>query len=172
MFRTRSISKAAAALFIAVITALGQTTAERVPPSAAELQEIRNYRLSTDKLEKYVAASKRLITLAKTHPEIRSVTEIESIANKIDDTIALMESKFPQAANAIQISGLTVREYFLTGISLLATTIAVALKKQGQMKERKVAAAVSPENLAFVEQNYDKIEKMIRDLSQMNSEKP
>lgn len=85
-------------------------------------------------------------------------------AKTLDDGAKVMESKYPEAAAAIQKAGMSVREFFLTSVTLMTTTLAVGLKKQGQ-KLDQLPGTVSPENLAFVEQNYPKIEKLLNGLS-------
>ena len=75
-----------------------------------------------------------------------------------------MESKSPAVAAAIQKAGMSVREYLLTSVTLMTARMVVGMKKQGQ-KLDQLPGTVSQENLAFVEQNYPKIEKLLNGLS-------
>lgn len=132
------------------------------------MQEMRNYRLSVDKLDRFAAASNSLMSLTKAHPEMRAAMGDQSGVKTLDESVARLQSKFPEAAGAIQKSGLTVRDYLLTSVSLMTATMALGMKKQGQLKQAPLG--VSPENLAFVEQNYEKVEKVMRTLSQANTQ--
>jgi hypothetical protein len=56
----------------------------------------------------------------------------------------------------------------MTG-TLMGATMAVGMKTQGQLKE--IPPSVSPENAAFVEQNYDKINASMTKLMSRQQER-
>ncbi len=145
----------------------GQTSpsaGKRTRPDTPDIVEMRNYRLSMDKVDKFAAASQSLVALSKSNPAMRSAMQSGTGAKTLDEGAKVMESKYPEAAAAIQKAGMSVREFFLTSVTLMTTTLAVGLKKQGQTLDQ-LPGTVSPENLAFVEQNYPKIEKLLNGLS-------
>ena len=148
-----------------VSSVYGQTSpsaSKRTRPDTPDMLEMRNYRLSMDKVDKFAAASQSLVALSKSNPAIR--TAIPGGAKNLDEGAKLMESQSPAVAAAIQKAGMSVREYLLTSITLLTTRMVVGMKKQGQ-KLDQLPGTVSPENVAFVEQNYPKIEKLLTGLS-------
>ena len=150
-----------------VSSVYGQTSpsaSKRTRPDTPDMLEMRNYRLSMDKVDKFAAASHSLMALSKSNPALKGSMRGGTGAKTMDEGAKLMESKYPEAAAAIQKSGMSVREFFLTSVTLMTTTMVAGMKKQGQ-KFDQLPATVSPENLAFVEQNYPKIEKLLNGLS-------
>lgn len=61
-------------------------------------------------------------------------------------------------------SGLSTREYVLVSLAFLNDVMIVGMKKQGMIKEYP-ANAITPENAAFVEQNFDKLKQVSEKLS-------
>lgn len=159
-------------LVLCVVSALGQNApaqTRRARADSPDLQEIRNYRLSMDKVDRYAAASENLMALSKKDPAIKSAMGRDAGVKTIDDSAKLMESKYPAAASAIQKAGLSVREYLVMTMTLVTTTMVAGMKKQGQPMSH-MPASVSPENLAFVEQNYPKIESLLKTISKSNEQ--
>lgn len=130
---------------------------------------MKNYRLSKDKLDKYEAASQNLMVLSKKDPSMKNAMSRDASAKTLDDSVKLMETKYPAAAAAIQKSGLSVHEYMIMTMALVTTTMAAGMKKSGQPLEH-LPASVSPENLAFVEQNYPRIEKMLKSMTETSEQ--
>lgn len=120
-----------------------------------------------DKVDKFAAASQSLMALSKSNPAMKADMQSGTGAKTMDEGAKLMESKYPEAAAAIRKSGMTVREYFLTSITLMTTAMVAGMKKQGQ-KLDQLPSTVSQENLSFVEQNYPKIEKLLSGLNRSN----
>src|SRR5205814_2926799 len=108
------------------VSAWGQSTPPQTRRSRADnpdLQEIKNYRLSMDKVDKFGAASQSLRTLAKKDPSIKSAMSRDGGPKTIDEGAKRMESQYPAAAAAIQNTGLNVREYLLMTMTLVSTTM-------------------------------------------------
>lgn len=157
-------------MLICGIGAFGQSTpgANRRPgANSPEMQAMKGYRLSMDKVDKFGVASRNLIALAKTKPSMKADMQSNSGAKNIDDAARLLESKHPEAASVIQKAGLSVREYFEVSLTLAMTTMVAGMQRSGQPL-KQLPANVSAENLAFVQQNYPKIEKMLKSLNQEN----
>ena len=167
----RSIRVAVSLLMVCCIGAYGGQTSpaagKRTRPDTPDMAEMRNYRLSMAKVDKFAAASQSLVALSKSNPAMKSAMQGGMGAKTMDEGVKLMESKYPEAAAAIQKSGLNVREYFLISVTLMTTTMVAGMKKQGQ-KMDQLPSTVSPENVAFVEQNYPRIEKLLNGLSGPN----
>lgn len=147
--------------------AYGQTSrvaGTRTRPDTPDMVEMRNYRLSMQKIDKFGAASQKLVALSKSNPAMKSAMQGGTGAKNLDEGAKFLESKYPEAAEAIQKSGMSVREYFLTSVTLMTATMVAGMKRQGQAVNQ-LPSSVSAENLAFVEQNYPKIEKLLSGLS-------
>ena len=163
----RSIRVAVSLLMMCCIGAFGQTSpaaGKRTRPDTPDMVEMRNYRLSMEKLNKFAAAAQSLTALSKSNPGMKSAMQGGLGAKTMDEGVKVMESKYPEAATAIQKSGMSVREFFLVSVTLMTTSMVVGMKKQGQAIDQ-LPATVSAENLAFVEQNSSKIEKLLNGLS-------
>jgi len=68
----------------------------------------------------------------------------------------------PAAVADLKAAGLTPREFLVLTGSLIGNVFAMEMKKQGQIKQ--YPDSVSPENAAFLDQNYDKIKAMVAPL--------
>ncbi len=161
------IRPALAAFLMCCIGAYGQTSpsaGKRTRPDTPGIVEMRNFRLSMDKIDKFAAASQTLVALSKTNPAMKSSMEGGTGAKTVDEGAKQLQAKYPEAAAAIQKSGLSVRDYLMTSVTLMSTMMVAGMKKQGQ-KMDQLPGSVSPDNLAFVEQNYSKIEKLLSGLS-------
>lgn len=128
-------------------------------PSAADTKEYRDFRLTMDNVNKYVAASKAIVKLMHDNPELEQQLESQSDATTIDAAVKTTE-KYPEVTGAIKNAGLSTRDFVVMGGTLTGAEMAVGMKKQGQIKD--YPPAVSPENIAFVEQNWDKLNAMMK----------
>jgi hypothetical protein len=70
--------------------------------------------------------------------------------------------KYPEVTGAIESAGLTTRDYVVISGTLTGSIMAVDMKKQGQIKS--YPTTLLPENLAFVEKNYEKLKSMMKTL--------
>jgi hypothetical protein len=160
---------AAVALFVC-----GNTTvrAARTPRQAsAEQKEVTNFRLSTDKLNKYEAAVKAYNKLVAANPTLKKQMDAESGANDhntVAGSVAVIE-KHPLVVNAIEGAGLSTRGYVVMTYALINTDMAVGMKKKGMIKE--YPASVSPANAAFVEQNYSRINALMSSMGSSDDSK-
>jgi len=59
----------------------------------------------------------------------------------------------------INAAAIKPREFLIVTGALIGDFMAVGMKKSGTIKE--YPASISPENAAFVEQNYDKLQSML-----------
>lgn len=129
-------------------------TAENDP----DLKEMRDYRLSMDNIQKYVAAYKALASdpsasCLNDHPPGNAKTLAEG-----DKIIA----SCGRAASDISGVGLKPHDFLVMTGALLGDLMAVGMKKEGTIKA--YPATISPENAAFLEQNYDKIQALLAPL--------
>ena len=130
-----------------------------------DLVAIRQYRLTMDKVDKLVAATEALRKLADSNPSLKQRMEGDSDSNQtIDQKVKYFDTNFPQATAVVHSSGLTTREYVLVSLAFLNDVMIVGMKKQGMIKEYP-ANAITPENAAFVEQNFDKLKQVSEKLS-------
>jgi len=139
----------------------GQTSRTGVPPgpSDADTKEYRDFRLTMDNVNKYVAASKAIVKLTHDNPTLEKQLESQSEATTIEAAVKTTE-KYPEVTAAIKNVGLSTRDFVVMGGTLTGAEMAVGMKKQGQIKA--YPPAVSPENIAFVERNWDKLNAMMR----------
>ena len=129
-----------------------------------DLKEMRDYRLSLDNIQKYVAAFKALsndptATCLKDNPPGNAKTLAEG-----DKIIA----NCGHATADIRGAGLKPHDFMVMSGALLGDVLAVQFKKQGTIKQ--YPDTISPENAAFLEQNFDKVQALLAPLMQHESE--
>ena len=129
-----------------------------------DLKEIRDYRLTMDVVQRYVKA----FSAATTDAAARKCFESSPPGNAPSlDAGEKLINGCPAAASLIKSAGLKPREFLIITGALMGDVMAVGLKKSGTIKE--YPQSVSPENAAFVEQNYDKLQTLLTPL--MNNAK-
>jgi hypothetical protein len=142
-----------------------QTGQARQTPAGddPDTKEYRNFRLSMDNVNKYVAASKALVKLTHDNPALERQLESQSDATTIEAAVKTTE-KYPEVTAAIKNAGLSTRDFVVMSGTLMGAEMAVGMKKQGQIKA--YPPSVSPENIVFVEQNWDKLNAMMKAVAQ------
>lgn len=170
--RVRMAAWAGSALLL--LSALGISRPQAAPqpgnpPNDADSKEYRNYRLTMENINKFVAASKALVKLSHDNPGLEKDMESQSDASTIDEAVKTTE-KYPAVTNAIKDAGLTTRDFVVMTGTLMSAQMAVGMKKQGQIKQ--YPPSVSPENAAFVEQNWDKLNAMMKSVADSAGQEP
>jgi len=149
---------AAAVLSTALLSAAPQTRAKNAT-NDPDLKEMRDYRLNMDVLQKYVNAYKAAMSDQKAQACFKNsppgnAPTLDKGEKMITDCTA--------AVAALKSAGLKPREFLIITAQLIGDMMAVEMKKQGTIKE--YPPAISPENAAFFEQNFDKIKVLIAPL--------
>jgi hypothetical protein len=126
-------------------------------------KELYNYVLTMDKIQKLAALQKDLEALEKSDPQLaKSVDADDSSAKTIDQMTQKMD-KIPQVTALLRKNGLTSRECAVSSMTLIQAGMAVGMKRSGMYKEYPPALlkVVSAANLAFVDQHYAEITKVM-----------
>lgn len=123
-----------------------------------DVKEMRDYRLNLDVIGRYVTATKAMmqgaaVSCFKDHSPGDAPT--------LDAGQKIIEA-CPAAVSNLKAQGLKPREFLIISASLVGDFMAVGLKKQGTIKA--YPPSISPENAAFVEQNYEKLKAMLAPL--------
>ena len=154
---TKIAGLALALIFAGIAIAGAQQTGRRAKTAEndPDLKEMRDYRLSMDNIQKYVTAFKALssdptATCLKDNPPGNAKTLAEG-----DKIIA----NCGHAAADIRGAGLKPHEFMVMTGALLGDVMTVQMKKQGTIKS--YPDTISPENAAFLEQNYDKVQAVL-----------
>jgi len=130
-----------------------------------DLIEARKYTLTMDKIEKLAAATEDVNKLLAANPALKSKVDAGSADNMtIDQKAKYFDASFPQIADAIHTHSLTTREFIVISIAFINDVSFVGMKKQGMIKEYP-PNSVTPENAAFVEANFDKLQQIGQKLS-------
>ncbi|HEV2426105.1 MAG TPA: hypothetical protein VGZ29_14840 [Terriglobia bacterium] len=128
-------------------------------PSPADAREYRSYRLNMNVVTKYVAATKNILKLMSDNPTLKKQFESQRDVSTIDEAVKTTE-KYPEVTAGIESTGLTTRDYVVISGTLTGAMMAVDMKRQGQLKS--YPTTILPENIAFVEKNYQKLKAMMR----------
>ena len=124
-------------------------------PDAAE---VYNYHLTMDKIQKAAAATDAINKYLAANPAVKSQMDGEDNSGKtIDQQAKILDTKYPQAAAIIKSNGLTTREDILVTRVFITGVMFVGMKKQGAIKDYP-PNSLSPQNAAFLEQNFDKLQ--------------
>ena len=132
-----------------------------------DIRELRDYRLSMDALQKFSNAYKSMMGDAKAQMCFKDSPPGN------EKTLDLGEKKLnecPAAVADIKAAGLKPREFLVLTAHILGAMVAVELKKSGQIKAYP-ADTISPENAAFLDQNYEKMKTLLGPLMAGGSDK-
>ena len=154
---SRSLMAIGLSLLILAFTQQGRAADDK------DEREVAAFRLDMAKVNRFAAASKSMVQYQKEHNEVKESEDSDQNPQTLDAMVRKMNTH-PAFVKIIQNAGMTPREYALTTLSLVTTGMAVSMKKQGALKE--YPPSVSRENAAFVEQNYDKIEGLMKGLQE------
>ncbi len=141
------------------IAALGSAQSAR-RAETPDGKEIRDYRLNMDNIERYLNAFKLVSNDAASKKCFDN--NPPGNAPTLDAGEKLLNS-CPAAVAILKNAGLKPREFMVITGALFADYIAVGMKRQGTLKQ--YPATISPENAAFIDQNFDKLQTMIAPLS-------
>jgi hypothetical protein len=128
-------------------------------PSEADANEYKNYRLNMSNVSKYVTATKSILKVMSENPTLRKQFESQRDVATIDAAVATTE-KYPEVTAGIEGAGLTTRDYVVISGTLTGAIMAVDMRKQGQIKA--YPTTILPENLTFVEKNYEKLKSIMK----------
>ena len=164
MAHAKFLARLALCFFLVAFLVVGVAAAAQTPDekasAEAEKKDVKNFVLTADKLDKYEAAVKAINKVQKENPAVKKQMDDEDSQNPsitIAGSVALIE-KYPPIANAIKGAGLTPHDFVVMTYTLINSAAAVQMKKLGTIKE--YPDTVLPENIAFVDKNYDRIKKI------------
>ena len=125
-----------------------------------DLKEIRDYRLNMDVVQRFIKSFKLVSddTAAKKCFDDKSPGNAPTL-----DAGEKIINACPAAVKDLGAAGVKPREFLIVTAALIGDFMAVGMKKSGTIKE--YPPSISPENAAFIEQNYDKLEAMLRPLN-------
>ncbi len=160
--RVLPASLAVLALAATLHTAAAQAARDNNP----DLIEVRKYTLTMPKIENLAAATDAINKMVAADPSLKQKMDAEPDTNKtLDQKVRNIDTNFPQVAAVLHSHGLTTREYLLVTLAFINDVTFVGMKKQGMIKDYP-PNSVTPENAAFVEANFDKLQQMSQKLSQ------
>lgn len=153
------------------------TTAAGTPAPAAsadnELKDITKYRLSMDKIDKYIAAqrnialkAKNLSPAEKAAMEARNENGDANTDASLDDMQKKIDSE-PLMKSAIQDAGLSTREFVMITMSMMQSGMAAGvlkLRPKDNQDSLIRAMQASPENVKFYQDNEAEITRKEKDL--------
>ena len=137
----------------------------QMPADNPDLPEVRNYVLTMDKIEKLAASFDAINKLRASNPALKARMDAANYSNlPIDQQAKNVDASFPEVAALIHTNGLTTREFILVASAFLNDITYVGMKKQGAIQAYP-PNSITPENAAFVEANWDKLQQIGKKLS-------
>lgn len=150
-----------ATVVMAPLAALGQG-------GEADAREVRNYKLTMDKIKKADQALQSLTRDAAVRAAIRKAAaeqqakeEARAAAGEeeeqsLSSTVKKMEALHPAVKSAFQSAGISTREYVVLSLAWFQAGFAAEMKKSGTIKE--VPPDISKENVVFIEANAKELQ--------------
>ena len=139
--------------------ALAEFVCAQGAKNAADMKEIRDYRLSMDNIQKYLNAFKILNADAAAK---KCGDTSNNSAKTLDDSEKALKTCSAAVADLAQ-AGVKPREFVVMTGALMGDFSLVSMKKAGQIKD--YPPSISPENAAFLEQNFDKLQAMMSSMA-------
>lgn len=127
--------------------------------SAEDQKLLAGYRLTTDKLEKFEAATKKITEAAKRDPSLKAQFDSVGSAAKgksLTEGIGRIDTGAPAFVALLKEAGTTPRDYVLTSFSLVTATMGSFIRKSSP--DAAMPAYIPAENIAFFESNRTRIE--------------
>ncbi|HEU4587474.1 MAG TPA: hypothetical protein VFS11_02430 [Gemmatimonadales bacterium] len=126
----------------------------------ADLNEVRNYRLRMDKVERFFDANLRLAAAAKGMDSTEGPDL--SDANQSLDEMEAAIARHPQMSAAIRAAGLSPREYAVLSLAYLQAAMAGSIAAQQQLDDQAAAEQMqaNAENIRFVREHKADLERM------------
>ena len=147
-----------AGMLLAAGGAMAQSHARKA--DSPDIREIRDFRLNMDIVQRYVQAVKLVTGDAGAKKCVGDNSP--GNASTLDAGEKLLHD-CPAAVADLRTAGIRPREFLIVTAALIGDVMAVELKKNGTIKA--YPDSISPENAAFVEQNFDKLQAMLAAVS-------
>jgi hypothetical protein len=133
-----------------VVTASAQKRSQDVDP------EIKNYKLSMDKIKSCDVAVHKLLAAGKADPELKTAFKSTTTKKTLNEMVAAVESN-PKLMALVKSSGISARDFCLVPMGVMAAGGAYMIQTQYKKDGSSLATA---ENIAFYAANKDEIEKI------------
>lgn len=166
----------ALAVFLLLGTGIAATPRQEEKSSTAQVEaeknEVKNFVLTADNLDKYAAAVKGIRKVQKDDPVLKKQMDDDNSRNPnntIAGSVATIE-KYPPVVDALKNAGLPPRDFVVMTYTLINSAAAVQMRKSGAIKE--YPDSVLPDNASFVEKNYDRISKIFNSTSDSSDNAP
>jgi len=159
MTRLPAIACLAGATLLAFAAGAAPAADQPAPDQDPDVAEVRAYQLTQEKIDKLAAANEALSKLTKADPALRRQMENDDDDRSIEQMTKNLATKYPRAAKAIEGAGLKVREFVVLELAFTNDLLIVGLKRQGLLKAYP-PGTITAENIAFVEQHYDKLKAL------------
>lgn len=130
----------------------------------ADMQAMRNYKLTMSKVDQWAASNRALAAYAKAHPEIKNQKNDFGDAKSFSDMETRARAQAPAFVKAIESSGISFRDWWLVTGSLMSAYVATQYQRPGMPN------TVSPENIEFVKANKQKIDGLLAEMQKMKAE--
>lgn len=138
----------------------------------ADLADVTNYRLSMDKIDKYIAAQHNIAAKMKSttpaeRAAIKARSERRSDQNQSLDDIARTIESEPVMNDAVRAAGLSAREFALITISMMQSAMASSVLKTRPKDNRDSLVRemkANADNIKFYEEHEAEIARKTKDL--------
>ncbi|MGA7353502.1 MAG: hypothetical protein WBX06_20235 [Acidobacteriaceae bacterium] len=157
-------------VLLASLAVLALAPVLRAAPQSArdnnpDLIEVRKYTLTMPKIENLAAATDAINKMVAADPSLKQKMDAGADNDKtLDQKVRNIDTNFPQVAAILHSHGLSTREYLLVTLAFINDVSFVGMKKSGVIKDYP-PNSITPENAAFVEANYDKLQQIGQKLS-------
>jgi hypothetical protein len=141
---------------VLLLAALAPAQSRSKKANDPDVKEMRDYRLTMDNIGRYMNSFKIVTNdaVAKKCFENNPPGNAPTL-----DAGEKIINACPAAVADLNKAGIKPREFLIMTGALIGDFMAVGMKKNGTIKQ--YPDSISPENAAFIEQNFDKLQAML-----------
>lgn len=134
--------------------------------SDPDIQAMRNYKLTMNKVEQWAASNRAVAAYVKAHPEVKRPGNDTADAKTFSEMEAKARAEAPGFVKAIESTGMSFRDWWLVTGSLMSAYVAVQYQRPGT----PASSTVLPENMEFVKANKPKLDALFAEFQKANAE--
>jgi hypothetical protein len=167
--RLGTLARGTAAIVLVAVAASALPARARAQKTQADadMEALKNYRLTEAAMAKYIKASQNLVTLVKSKPEWAKNIEKSQNDNASFADIAAFYDKIPPVRQALSSAGMSSREFVLFTFSMFQAGMgAWAMSQPGG----KLPEGTPAENVAFYKKHEAQLKKLGEEMQAASKE--
>jgi len=137
------------------------------PSLDSDLEQIKDFKLSMPRMQKWAQAERNMVALSKARPELEGTYKVEQNAS-LNQQIAAPEGH-PEVKKAVTDAGLSPREFTMISYAYMQAAAAQSVRQMPAGRARDSimqSLKVHPDNVTFIQQNRGELEKLVKGMQE------